>query len=533
VTTAAQAAARDAAAIGAGIPSRALMQRAGAAAAAEIALRYPFQLAAGALVVAGPGNNGGDAWVVARALAASGVAVRVHEPVEAKTPDALAERALAMPVVTKLSATGHESAVGAVESSERVVIDGLLGTGTSGSPRGAVAEAIDGIARLRSAGAAVVSLDIPSGVDATTGAGERAVVADLTLTFGTMKRGLLLARDHCGAIAVLDIGLADQLERSDGGSPLVDARWVARVLPVIPADAHKGTRKRVAIIGGSRGMAGATVLAARGAARSGIGMVKLVVAPASLPVVQETEPSALAASWPLDDGATKREIAEWADVVALGPGLGHDAEARRLVEELLRLWRGPVVLDADALNVFTGDVATLARLLEGRSALLTPHPAEFARLANLSLDEVLSARFDVGCTLAAQTGAVVLLKGVPTVVTAPDGSQLVSAAGSPVLATAGSGDVLTGIAATLLAQMGDPLVAGAAAAWAHGRAAELAQCPPHGGQLAARGMTLDDVLAALPGAWQVDDRPARYPVLAELPAIGDAQAPRAAGGPHV
>jgi ADP-dependent NAD(P)H-hydrate dehydratase / NAD(P)H-hydrate epimerase len=497
------------------------MQRAGAAAAAEIALRYPFQLASGALVFAGPGNNGGDAWVVARALAATGVRVRVCEPLGAKTDDACAERALALPSVDVRAWSSAEARTLA-DSGERLIIDGLLGTGASGAPRGALAGAIDTIDALRGRGATVVALDVPSGLDASTGTAERAVTADLTVTFATVKRGILVARDRCGAVAVLDIGLDAHADLADGAPAVVDARWVASVLPPIPASAHKGTRKRVAIVGGAEGMAGATVLAARGAARSGVGMVKLVVAPASLPVVQEAEPTALAARWPGDDAALEREIVEWADAVAIGPGLGRNADARALLERVLRAWRGPVVIDADGLNVFAGAADALGRLLDGRPALLTPHPTEFARLAEVDIEEVLASRFDAGRTLAARCRAAILLKGLPTVVTSFDGEQLVSAAGTPALATAGSGDVLTGIAATLLAQIGDPLVAGAAAAWAHGRAAELAHGAPDAARLTARGVTLDDVLSALPSAWEVDARPPRYPVLLELPAVGDA-----------
>jgi hydroxyethylthiazole kinase-like uncharacterized protein yjeF len=495
------------------------MQRAGAAAAAEIALRYPFHLAGGAVVFAGPGNNGGDAWVVARALADAGVRVRVFEPIVAKTDDACSERALALPGVEVES--WSDVSERAPAGGERLVIDGLLGTGASGEPRGPLVEAVATIADLRMRGATVVALDIPSGLDASTGAGVRVVTADLTLTFAAVKRGHLIARDRCGAVAVLDIGLGPHAQLDDGAPAVVDARWVASVLPPIPATAHKGTRKRVAIVGGAEGMAGAAVLAARGAARSGVGMVKLVVAPASVPVVQDAEPAALAASWPTDDTVLMRDIAGWADTVAIGPGLGRATEARTLVERLLRAWRGPVVIDADGLNVFAGDADELGRLLDGRPALLTPHPAEFARLAKMEVDEVLAARFDVGRELASRCGAAVLLKGLPTVVSTPDGEQLVSAAGTPALATAGSGDLLTGIAATLLAQIGAPLVAGAAAAWAHGRAAELAHGAPDAARLTPRGITLDDILCALPGVWELDPRPPRYPVLLELPAVGD------------
>jgi NAD(P)H-hydrate epimerase len=260
-------------------------------------------------------------------------------------------------------------------------------------------------------------------------------------------------------------------------------------------------------------MAGASILAARAAMRSGIGMVRLIVDRESLPVVQSAEPSALAASWPTDDPAVDRDIVAWADGVVIGPGLGRGPESRALVDRVLARWQGPVLLDADALNVFDGDLDALARGVDDRAALLTPHAVELARLARTDVQDVLNRRFVIGAELAQRTGATVLLKGLPTVVTAPDGSTLVSAAGSPILATAGSGDILSGIAGTLLAQTGKALTAGVVAAWIHGRAAELVN--PR-----TRGFTLDDVLMMLPSAWPNETQPSRYPVLLELPAVG-------------
>jgi NAD(P)H-hydrate epimerase len=503
VTSAAEAAARDSAAIAAGTPSRALMQRAGAAAAAEIARRHPRALRSGVTVYAGPGNNGGDAWVVARALAAVGTTVRVIAVGEARTDDARAERELSRGLVEE-----GTSRFGAI------VVDGLLGTGARGTPRDEIADAIASILDARRQGATIVALDVPSGLDATTGETPGASVrADLTLTFGTLKRGLLVARGLAGRIVVLDIGLGT-FGDADRAPVLAHPSWVRGAIPPIAADAHKGARKKLAIIGGAQGMVGACMLAARAAMKSGIGMVRLIVTSANLPVVQGALPEALARSWPESDTALKESILDWADGVLIGPGLSDTAKARALAERVLRAWRGPVVVDADALNVFKGDVKTLGALLSGRPAVATPHPAELARLTGASLASVLEQRFDVGSDLARALGAAVLLKGVPTIVSSPDGQRIVSAAGTPALAAAGSGDLLAGLAATLLTQTADALASGACAAWLHGRAAELATMAT-----GTRGTTLGGVESAMSRVWSAWEEDASYPVLAELPPV--------------
>ena len=421
VVTAAQSAARDRAAIDSGIPSRALMERAGAAAAAEIVRAFGDGLARGVAVFAGPGNNGGDAWVVASALSAVGIGVRVKEVVEAKTDDARAERGLARPLIDGSEPTGAEG----------VVVDGLLGTGSSGAPRGPIADAIRRIGQLRDNGARIVALDVPSGVDASTGEGDLTVLADLTITFGTMKRGALVRRDRCGHIVVVDIGLGPHATQGDGAAMLVDRAWVTARIPAIAANAHKGTRRRLAIVGGTQGMAGASILAARAALRSGVGMARVVVHPASIGPVQVAVPPALTRAWPESDTDVEDTICDWAHAVVIGPGLGRASDTRERVERILRVWRGPALLDADALTIFEHDASALGMLLAGRRAIVTPHVVEFSRLSGKSVDAVLAAPFDVGRELAATLGCVVVLKGVPTVLTAPDGRSLVSAAGTP------------------------------------------------------------------------------------------------------
>jgi NAD(P)H-hydrate epimerase len=505
VVTAAEAAAADRRAIDAGIPSRALMQRAGAAAATEIALRFPRAIRRGVAIHVGPGNNGGDGWVAAGALRTAGIPVRVREYGEPKSPDARAERA------TVVDAAPIEEPHGG----EELVVDALLGTGASGVPRGAIAAGIEEMMRRRATGARIVALDVPSGIDATTGACDAAVVADLTLTFGTIKRGQLVARGHCGRLVVLDIGLGVHADKADTPE-LIGPRWARRHVLPIHADAHKGVRRKLAIVGGGEGMAGAAILAGRAAMRSGIGIVRLVVAPLNVPAVQTAAFEALALPWPDSDDAATDTLVNWAHGLLLGPGLGNYPHTRALAERVLRVWRGPVVVDADALNVFAGDASALRDLLAGRPALITPHPAEFARLAGCEPGEVLENRFEIGVSLAQSLGCTVLLKGVPTVITDARGRTLVSASGTPVLAAAGSGDVLAGMAATLLTQMEDAFVAAGCAAVMHGRAGELA----NRGR-AVRGVELGGVLDAVPHVWGERLPARRPPILAELERPGD------------
>ena len=487
------------------------MQRAGAAAAAEIVRRFPRLVGAGVVIATGSGNNGGDGWVVASALHAAGIRVRVVECLPASTEDARVERAAAI-----AAGVPHEADVDALmRGPEALAVDAILGTGmrTDAPVEGDAARAVGTLIARQRRGTAVVALDVPSGMDATSGHDVGGLRCSLTLAFGTLKRCHLVSRAGCGEVVLLDIGLGAHAAASRGAM-LATAAWFRAALPPIPAHAHKGTRKKIAILGGAVGMAGAVILAARAALRSGAGLVKCVVAPDSLRAVQEAEPSALAAAWPTDHAALGREIADWADAVLIGPGLGRE-HGRTMVERLLSGFSGPVVLDADALNAFAGDVASLAALLGRRSALLTPHPVEFARLLGLNVDEVLAERFNLPARLAAESGAAVLLKGVPTVVAAPGAETMVVAEGTAILATGGSGDMLGGMAATLLAQTGDAARAGALAAYVHGRAASLVSARD------VRGYTLDDVMLALPVVWSLPVPAPRPPVLAELPAAGE------------
>ncbi|MGK2960789.1 MAG: NAD(P)H-hydrate dehydratase [Gemmatimonadaceae bacterium] len=501
VATAKETEGCERAAIERGTNAATLMNRAGVAAATLIVDRCRLP-ESGVTVFAGPGNNGGDGWVVAGALRHRGIECRVipHGDLRSAEARQARESALACGVV--------ESATAADKS---LAVDALLGTGSTGAPRGRIAEGIGQISALQSAGASVVSLDLPSGLDATAGWHEQAVSADLTVSFGNIKRGHLLARDTCGSIAVVDIGLSD--DDAAGLPLLVDEFWVAARVPPIQASAHKGTRKTVAVIGGGKGMAGAAILAGEGALRAGAGLLRIVTAPGNEIAVHAGIPAAIVHPWPEIPSELEKLLTE-ADAIAIGPGLGNSPLTRDLVERVLLAWSGPVVVDADALNVFAGDSLSLAQLLRGRPAVITPHPAELARLLGLDTPEVVESRFDIGLDLAADLGAAVLLKGSPTVIFSPLGNRYVSAAGTAALATGGSGDVLTGMTGTLLAQVSgdgsgaDPAEVATCAAFVHGRAAEIC------GHV--RGVTLADILSAMPAAWSLRPRQTDKGVLAWL-----------------
>lgn len=478
-----------------------LMLRAGYGAAAVIGSRFEKAARGGVMVYAGPGNNGGDGWVVAERLTRAGYPTRVVEMGPPRTAESVAAKERAVQAGVR---TGSDALPATL------VVDALLGTGATGAPRGGIAEAISDIHALRRAGATVVSLDLPSGVDATTGEHVASVEASATITFGVVKRGQLIARDACGEITVLDIGLTPT-DLLNGLPRLVDSEWVHARIPAIPVSAHKGTRRRLSIVGGGMGMAGATILAGIGALRSGIGLLRIVCAAESVASTHAGIPAAVVQTWP-GTGGDLEELAANSDCIAIGPGLGNSRHSRDLVERILLSWNGPVVLDADALNVFAADLSSLGKLLRGRPSILTPHPAEMGRLLGVETPAVLSGRFEIGESAASATGATVLLKGAPTIVFSPSGARHVSASGTAALATGGSGDVLTGIVATLLAQIPDgeerSAEAAACAAFIHGRAAERCRF--------VRGITLDDVLQALPVAW--NERPAELPkgILAEL-----------------
>lgn len=493
-----QMAAADQAAIGAGTPGAVLMDRAGRAVA-----RAAVRLAGGrygrkAVVVCGKGNNGGDGFVAARALARSGLGARclvVYDPA-ATTGDPAAHLA-------RMEAAGvrPEPFTPAALDGVDVVVDAVFGTGFRGMAEGRPGESL---AVLATCEAPVVAVDIPSGVDGTTGAVEGpAVRATVTVAMGAEKLGTALApgASFAGRVEVADIGIAV----SEAAARLAGRADAAAVLPRRSPDSHKRSAGAVAILGGSAGMSGAVVLAARAAVRAGAGYATVGVTHSVDEAVSALLPEVLSQTVVAGDVLGPEALDGFASVLqratslALGPGLGQGEEQRALVTQALGAVDLPVVLDADGLNVLAGHSGVLER--RDGPLVVTPHPAEMARLLGLSVKEVQADRLRTAQTAAERLGCVVLLKGYRTVIADPDGRAVVNPTGGAELASAGTGDVLTGIVAALLAAGLRPFEAAWAAAYLHGVAGEIGATDGPVGVLAW------DVAEALPRALAVVTRP--------------------------
>ena len=472
-----------------GIPARELMDRAGEALARVAAERVPSGRIA---VVCGRGNNGGDGLVAARVLRAAG---READVLLLSEPGALSQDSgeqlarLPGPAPERWSSPRLHGAAGA--------IDAILGTGFSGTPRSPSAEAV---ADLASLDLPVVSADVPSGIDASSGeVAGAAVRATATVAFHAAKLGLWVhpGKAHAGEVLVADIGIPAGAPHPVRAGRIRDA--VLAGLPARGAASTKFTSGSVVVIGGSTGLTGAPVMAALAAQRAGAGYVT-VAAPASLELAFAARLlEAMFAPLPeagghLDPAALEDALArcERAAAVVLGPGIGRSELARRLVRALVERIDVALVLDADGLNALGADYA--AALRERRAAtVLTPHAGELGRLLGVASERVEARRVVHVARAAEESGAIVALKGDDTLIALPDGRMAVSSGGAPGLATAGTGDVLAGVIAALLARGAEPERAVCAAVHGHLRAGRRA-----GAERGADHVIASDVIHALP-----------------------------------
>jgi hydroxyethylthiazole kinase-like uncharacterized protein yjeF len=483
-----------------------LMDAAGRAAASVIARRFADRLSDGVLIATGPGNNGGDGWVVARALHRAGIPTWVA-PVAAEgssLQQKMANLATAAGVRT-VQADGPWPNVG-------LLVDALLGTGAKGAPRPPVASLVERMLDLR---LPIVAIDGPTGLDLATGVTYLHSRADLSVTFGGVRRGHLLARDDVGTIVVVDIGHPP----ADPTWPvLVSDRMAAEWLPRFQSDWHKGDRGRVVVVGGNHGMSGAVRIAGRAAFGAGAGLVHAVTPEQTVAALVAAEPDLQTFPHPLalPIGNDLASLIARADGVIVGPGLGRAPGTGDFVLALLELCR-VAVIDADAITVLQGQVGRLRALAQSRSLVMTPHQGEFRTLFSQHAQTLESDPWSAARGAADESGATILLKGVPTVIAQPGCARLTVAAGNPGLATGGSGDLLSGLIGAGLAGGVEPELAAAMGAQALGRAADFAAR-----RTSARTLRPMDVVAALPDVWRtweverVAPAAPRPPVLAEL-----------------
>lgn len=483
-----------------GVPGIELMERAGRGLAELTARHVPEGLIA---VVCGKGNNGGDGFVAARLLRVAGREVDVH-----------------------LVGSGHELTGDARANCERLpgapprpfnpgalfgvagIVDAVLGTGATGVPRGDALGAVETMAAAAGRGVPVIACDVPSGVDASTGeVPGPAVRAVATATFHAGKPGLWIApgKQHAGEVVVVDIGIPARERETVAAGPQIGLIGLIgdAVLGELPRREAGGTKfdaGSVLVCGGSAGLTGAPSMAAAAAMRAGAGYVTVLV-PASLELVFELRLAEVMSVGLADEGgslvvealATALERCERADALVLGPGLGRAASSAAFARELAARAPLPLLLDADGLNAHAEALETLA----ARTAptVLTPHGGELARLLGVTSDEVRSRRLACAREAARRSEAIVVLKGDDTLVVEPGGRVGVSRGDAAALATAGTGDVLSGVIGALLARGVAPFTAACAGVELHRRAGRIV-----GERVGIEGAVAGDVVEALPAA---------------------------------
>jgi NAD(P)H-hydrate epimerase len=473
-----------------GVPGVDLMERAGvglARVAAAVAGHGPVR------VVCGKGNNGGDGLVVARLLRGEGREVDVLAVGDLADTEGDARTNL-----DRLPGDPPRPFAAEELDGAGVIVDAMLGTGFEGEPREPVAGAI---AAINEAAAPVVACDVPSGVNASTGeVAATAVRADATATFHGPKVGLYVdpGKDHAGRVEVVEIGIPRGSPGPESAGLISD-----RVLELVPPRPRSGTKFKsgvVLVAGGARGLTGAPTMAALAAMRAGAGYVQVAVPASTEPTFDLKLMEAMTHGMPEDDGAhvpegaeQLLELAERAGALVLGPGIGRTESALEWAREIARRAPVPLLIDADGLNAHAERLESLRE----RSAptILTPHEGELGRLLGIESGEVQASRLACAREAAGRSRCIVVLKGDDTIVATPEGPVAVSPGATPALATAGTGDVLSGMAGTLLAKGLGPFEAAAAGVLAHARAGQVAA-----GRIGANHVIAGDVIEAIPEA---------------------------------
>jgi len=489
-----------------GVPGLTLMENAGHCCLDEI-IRV-FGLNGRAVVLAGKGNNGGDGYVIARLLSLKGWSVKVI---------ILAERVqISGDAAVNLEKLPPEMAVFSTQAGELttryseeiakadLIIDALFGTGLASSLSGIHLEAVN---LINSSPPPVLSVDIPSGVNGTTGLiMGGAVRADITVTFAATKLGHILfpGTEHTGRLVVTDIGIPVEVMEAAAGFDFLDLATIRPTLRRRKRTAHKGDFGHSLIIAGSRGKTGAAVLSANSAVRAGSGLVTLAAADSIHDILEAKTTEVMTSPLP-DSGAGHivstafsaiLDLLAGKDAVAIGPGLGRNAGTSVLVHKLVETVLLPLVIDADGLNALAEDITVLKRK-KSEHIILTPHPGEMSRLLGITVPEVESDRISVAQAFACNYGVFLILKGARTIIAAPDGTVAINGSGNPGMATGGMGDVLTGIIVSLLGQGYTAPDACRLAVFIHGFTADMVA-----EEKGETGMNATDVQEKLPFAFK-------------------------------
>ena len=466
----------------AGLTGVQLMERAGTAAFRALVRRWPG--ARRVAVVCGSGNNGGDGFVVARRAREAGLAVRALGVGDRKRlgPDARA-------MLSAMRSAGVELEPFEPAALGGVVVDALFGTGLSRPLAGAPAAAV---AAMNASRAPIVSVDVPSGLDADTGGTRGAAVrASLTVTFIAPKRGLHTGAgpEHCGPVECAALGVPGVLlDRVPATAAALDYDTFAGRLGRRPRGAHKGHHGHVLVVGGERGYAGAVRLAAEAAARVGAGLVSVATREAHASAICAARPEIMSRG--VENADALAELAERATVTAIGPGLGQGRWGEWVFEHALAVASGRLVIDADGLNLLAAAGESAPRREDW---VLTPHPGEAARLLGVSGAEIQADRFEAAAAIRRRFGGVCVLKGAGTLVDGGRGPVGVCLNGNPGMATGGTGDVLTGVIAGLAAQGSGLPAAAALGVCIHGKAGDRAA------RAGERGLLAGDLVLELRG----------------------------------
>jgi len=489
-----------------GIPATVLMERAGERVVEAMAAHFASLASLRIAVLCGRGNNGGDGFVVARLLRG-----RVKAPVglyllgrPADLAGAAREAARKYTddggLVTEITGIDAWAAERAAVLDVDVIVDAIVGTGLSAPLTGLPAAVVDVVSRLP---VPVVSVDLPSGLNADSAAvTQPAIRAVLTVTFAAPKIPLVCmpAAEYAGTVVVADIGIPPGVIGQVTGPRVeqITGDDCRHLIPPRRRDAHKGSNGHVLVVAGSRGKTGAAALTACAALRSGAGLVTVATPASCASIVASFAPEIMTlALAETVDGQVALEAAEAvlafdASVLAVGPGLGRSAQTTAFIQELVKRGRRPMVLDADGLNAFEGHAE---RLSSPAPVVITPHPGEMARLTGQSTTAVQADRLRAAGQFAIDRRVCVVLKGQGTIVAESDGRLFVNTTGNPGMATAGMGDVLTGVIAAWLAQSGDVEASARLGVYLHGLAGDLAAA-----ELGERGLIARDVIERLPRA---------------------------------